>query len=132
MVQHQSCKLKIEGSNPSSDLIKQVINDSNLSYDLIKRINKCARNSVNYSMSRHCAVIFSKKGEFVCMSNNHHEKHAEMRVLQKYFSHSSFYGKGIGYMLVVRVNKTGKWNYSAPCIKCVKLLERFDIKFIPS
>lgn len=120
MVKHQSCKLKIEGSIPFSDL------------SLIKRINKVARNSVNYSMSRHCAVIFSPSGQFVCMANNHHEKHSEMRVLQKFFSRPKYYGKGIGYMLVVRVNKTGKWNYSKPCQKCKAMLAKRNIRVVHS
>lgn len=106
------------GSNPITGFVQQ--------------INKRARNSFNYSMSKHCAIIFSKNGEYLCMSNNHHEKHAEMRVLQKYFSYSGYYGKGIGYMLIVRVSKTGKWLYSEPCFKCKKLLAEYGIKFIYS
>ena len=99
---------------------------------IIERINKCARQSPNYKQTRHCAVIFSPSGELVCYANNRYQKHAEMRVLSKYFSYPGFYGKGIGYMLVVRVNKTGTWINSKPCIKCQKMLIRYNIKVVHS
>ncbi len=100
--------------------------------DIVTTLNNCARKSPNFSQTRHCAAIFSKSGELICYSNNRHKKHAEMRVLSKYFSYPGFYGKGIGYMLVIRVNKSGKWNYSEPCKKCKKLLSRYNIKVVHS
>lgn len=100
--------------------------------DLIQRINKAALSSPNHKMSKHAAILFTNKGNAICIANNRYNKHAEMRVLEKYFSYAGFYGKQIGYMMIVRVNKTTKWTYSKPCIKCQKLLQQYNIKFVHS
>lgn len=100
--------------------------------DIIEQINSCALKSPNHKMSRHCAILFTPNNQVICYTNNRYNKHAEMRVLAKYFNYAGFYGKKIGYMMVVRVNKSGNWVYSKPCIKCQKLLEKYNIRVVHS
>lgn len=101
-----------------------------ISLDVAKRLLKEAAKAPkpNGHYSQHAAVVLDKAHRPICYGYNLFSRHAEHHAIGKLFATPHFRGKKPYAILVVRVNKAGKFVGSKPCRKCQKLIDAAGLR----